>query len=47
MKGEEVKNIAVTDMSARLPAVRQRLGYARLWIEDQLLNENSEETGLE
>ncbi|MBQ6589137.1 MAG: serine/threonine protein kinase [Butyrivibrio sp.] len=47
IKGEELTDYATADMSARLPAVRIRLGYARLWIENYLFNENDEVIDIE
>ena len=37
MKADQVKSYAVSDVTARMPAVRQRLGFARLWIENFLI----------
>ena len=38
IKADEVKNYAVSDVTARMPAVKQRFGYARWWIEDYFTN---------
>lgn len=36
LKGEALREAATKDITARLPAVRERLFTARIWIEDQL-----------
>lgn len=35
MQGESIKNYAVNDIEVRMPAVRERLGFIRGWIEEQ------------